>query len=151
MDAGTHGSISEYCYAVKQVELQYAVDKVLEANSDVLQREDTIRNVLIHLRDGPSDTVISNHPNSLAYMDIKILHKNEAYDYRIQYVGSQITWDTSKTACLSIAYAFDEHMHGGSAGDGGVSWNTPLLKQELLAIFENEFILRVDSMLGIQR
>jgi hypothetical protein len=146
---GTHGSIREYCYSVRHSDLRYAVEKVLDSNGAVLQREDTSKSVLIHLHDGQSDTVVSNHPNSRAYTDFKIIHETEAYEYRIQYIGSETTWDTSQTACLSVAYAFDDEAHGGSTGNGGVDWSTPLLKQRLLAVFESEFIQRVDSALGV--
>lgn len=149
IDGGTHGSISEYCYTVKHSDLRYTVDRVLDSNSALLQRGDTTKNVLIYLHDGQTDTVVSNHPNSRAYTDLKIIHEKEVYEYRVQYVGSETTWDTSKTACLSVAYAFDNEAHGGSAGDGGVNWSKPFLKQKLLAVFESEFIQRIDSALGV--
>lgn len=149
MSGGTHGSISEYCYAVRHTELRAAVDRVLDSNRSVFRSDDTTSNVLIFLRDGQSDTVVSTHPNSRSYFDIKIIHQTAAFDYRVQYVGSEISWDTSKTACLSVAYAFDEAQRGGSAGDGGVNWSRPLMKRKLLAVFENEFIHRIDSALGV--
>jgi len=148
IDGGTHGSISEYCYDTKHSELRSAVDNVLGSNRSVLQK-DTTKNVLIFLRNGTSDTVVSKHPDALAYVDFKIIHHRAAFRYKIHYSGSEIDWDTSKTSCLSIAYAWDEDGHGGSAGDGGVNWSTPHLKQKLLAVFESEFIQRVDSALDV--
>jgi hypothetical protein len=151
IEGGTHGSISEYCYAVRQSDLRLAVDKTIELNSAVLQRGDTTRSVLIYLQDGRADTVLSNHPNSLAYTDVRIVHENSVYEYRVQYVGTELSWDTSKTSCLSLAYAFDEEGRGGSNGDGGISWSTPLLKQKLLAVFEKEFIQKIDSALAASK
>ena len=147
--AGTHGSIKKYYYTVRHADLRSVVDRVLESNSAVLQRTDMTKNVLIYLHDGQSDTVVSEHPDARAYVDFRIIHERTAFNYCIHYGGSEFDWDTSKTSCLSIAYAWDDEGHGGSAGDGGVSWTTPFLKQKLLDVFENEFIQRIDSVLGV--
>ncbi|MBK9273303.1 MAG: hypothetical protein IPM49_02030 [Flavobacteriales bacterium] len=125
------------------------MDQILDSNRSVLQRGDTVRTTLIYRNEGKSDTVVREHPNSQAYVDIRITHEAAAYEYRIQYAGSELAWDTSATACLSIAYAFDEEGRGGSAGDAGVNWSTPLLREKLLAVFEKEFIHRLDSSLRV--
>lgn len=149
IDPGTHGSIGKYCYPVKHEALRYSIDRIIEDDNDVIENRDTTKRYINVLRDdGISDSILHQHPNSHAYVDIRIIHDINLFTYRIHYIGSQKDWDTSQTSCLSIAYAFDSDGRGGSEGDGGVN-KSSTLKKQLKDLFEHEVIARVDSALGV--
>ncbi len=150
LTAGTHGSIKAYDFFVSKKILQKAVEKIIAESSDI--HRDSVKNYIVNITDGKNDTVINNHYNDgQNYVTIKIENnkKSGESEFTFQYVGDKKDWDTMKTSSLSIAYAYDENGRGGSNEDGGIS-SAPLLRKNLINLFESKFINRIKTELGEQ-
>lgn len=149
ISAGTHGSIRAYKYSVPKQKLQTAVERVIAEGDNI--RRDTTVNFIVDVTAGRPDTIYDNTYNDTTnYFTIFIYRKGVVNTYTIQYYGDSVYWDTATTSELSIAYAWDEIRRGGSEGHGEVTRYNPALRNSLLKIFEQDFISKVDSLLGVK-
>ncbi len=146
--AGTHGSIKGYEYSVSKYRLEKIIDKIILKNNNVYR--DTIRNYMVDITDGKSDTIYSNYYNDgKNYITVVISQEAGNYRYIFRYLGDSTYWDSSETSEIFIAYAYDENNRGGSEGNGGVTWYKPFLKKKLVTVFEKEFIEKINKELGV--
>ena len=130
---GTHGCIKRYQYNTSKYILEKAVHQALLNNNIVIQ-----------------DSVKDYYNDDTNYVSMKIGKKGLQYAYTFRYYGGKEYWDTSKISEIFIAYAYDENMNGGSAGNGGLKWYDFRLKKALTKPFEREFISKIDSVLGMK-
>ena len=56
--------------------------------------------------------------------------------------------ETDKSSEISIAYAYDKDLNGGSEWMGGLEWYRFALRKHLLHLFESEFIDKLDKELN---
>jgi hypothetical protein len=103
---GTHGSIKRYQYPVTKSELEKAVMAVLQSDSNVYR--DTIRNYIIDVTDGKSDTLENNYYNDgTNYLTLHIKTPDNIMEYTIRYSGDSMTWANSKISEIFICYIYD--------------------------------------------
>ena len=128
---GGAGNIKRYQYPVPKSALQKAVEQAITSSNDI--RRDTLKED-ISINDGAY------------YRTIEIYKNGIEYRYTLGYPGSETEWETSETSevCLIYAYANNE---GGSEGHGNFDGKKKL-KKELIKLFENEVVTKVDSVLG---
>ncbi len=133
---------------MKKEKLQNAVETVI-GNYSKIHRDSSRYNVVV-VDGGKKDTLWDNYYNDTnTYVTIFIENNSALNEYTFRYAGSKNNWDTSQTSNISIAYAYDSKRRGGSAGNGGVGWYDFKLKNELTRLFEQEFISKIDSILGM--
>lgn len=151
---GTHGSIKAYEYPCAKDRLEEAVMQVIRTTPGVSR--DTSLDYLGSSPQLDHDTCWNcpagaNYYNDIKhYVSIGIAKDGEIWEYIFRYFGSAESWKSSANSYLSICYAHDGKGRGGSEGNGGVDWSTPILKRRLIAVFEEGFIAKVDSVLGMK-
>lgn len=128
---GTHGYIKAYRYAVPKYELEKAVRQVIVNNPNVYQ-----------------DTVKDYYNDDTGYVTVFIKEKG-TYEYTFRYYGGKEYWDTSRGSEIFIAYAWDEKRRGGSEG-GRIKEHGAKFIHDLIQPFEKEFVLKIDSILGMK-
>ncbi len=95
------------------------------------------------------DSIYDYYNNDTSYITFTIHYNQKPYDYISHYYGGKEYWDTSKTSRISIVYAWDENRNGGSEGNGGVKRSNNKFRKRLTEPFEQEFIQKIDSLLGL--
>ncbi len=149
--AGTHGSIKGYRYAVHKDTLQRAIMEILRHDPNI--RRDTS---LDYLGSSPlldsgalgNFSANDNFYNDIKhYMTITVMSGSDTNEYTFRYYGPDEEWKTENSSAIFICYANDKSGNGGSEGNGGVTWRTPILKKKLTSVFEKEFVSKVDKLL----
>jgi hypothetical protein len=139
LSAGTHGSIKSYKFPVPKSLLDTAVKQVISSN----------RNITRSTTKAWNDTTQNDYYNDgRNYITFTIKGNVSTIDYTLQFVGTEQDWDTSKASELSIAYAWDNDGNGGSEGRGNFPWYKFKLRKKVTSLLENEFLTKVDSILG---
>ncbi len=128
---GTHGYIKAYRYSVPKYKLEKAVDQVIAQNPNVYK-----------------DSVKDYYNDDTGYVTIFIKEK-QTYSYVFRYYGRKEHWDTAMSSEFFIAYAYDENRRGGSEG-GKIKEHSAKFIKDLIRPFEEEFVLKIDSVLGIK-
>jgi hypothetical protein len=144
---GTHGSIKDYQYSVTKSELEKAVMAVLQTNSNVYR--DTIRNYIIDVTDGKSDTIENNYYNDgTNYLTLHIKTLVDIMEYTIRYYADSMTWANSQTSEIFICYIYDGKGNGGSEGNGKWRQTSGSKQKKMINLFETEFINKLDRELN---
>ena len=145
---GTHGSIKGYQYPTKKENLQQAIMKVIKNNSNI--KRDTSLDYLGSsplLDHGDNYSAGDNYYNDIKhYVTLTITSGQDINDYTFRYYGPDEDWETFNNSEIFICYAWDKNHKGGSEGDGGI---TRKMTKQFTAIFEKEFIDKVDQELGL--
>ena len=132
MGGGTHGSIKNYQYNVPKYTLENAVNKIIANNPNI--RRDSVKN---------------EFNDDTGYITMGIVYKGLPYTYTCRFYGGKQYWDTSKKSAVFIAYAYNNMHEGGSEG-GRIKQHGSKFIHNLIQPFEQEFILKVDSILGVK-
>ncbi len=136
LTAGTHGSINAYNFSVSKYVLQNVVDSVIAGEPNIHRTPIT-------------DSFNSKYYNDgKRYVTIEIAVPKGVNEYTFQYTGEKEYWDTAKNSEISIAYAFDKDGNGGSEGDGKTSSYNPKLRNQLISLFESEFVNKIKIVLN---
>ncbi|MEO5889698.1 MAG: hypothetical protein ABIQ31_05560 [Ferruginibacter sp.] len=139
LTAGTHGSIKSYQYIISKSHLENGINEILRNNKNI--QRDTAK-------DWNDSTKNDYYNDGQTYITIVITERSISNTYTFRYGGDKEYWDTSKNSFISIAYAYDKNGNGGSEGNGGFPWYKFGLKKKFTKLFEDEFIRKVDSLLG---
>jgi hypothetical protein len=149
LGAGTHGSIKTYHYSTTKDKLEIAVSTVIKSNSNIYP--DTIKNNIIYITDCKNDTIPNDFYNDgKAYVTFEIKVGDLDNEYTFRYSGSKEDWKTSSTSEISICYIYDEKGNGGSEGNGNFDKTPSDIKKKMIALFETEFVNRVDKELNLK-
>jgi len=133
IEAGTHGSIKGYRYPVSKYLLEKEVHRVIATSDRIFL-----------------DSVKDEYNDGEYYITMHIVEDAHVYTYSFHFYGGKDYWETSKTSCISIAYAYNEKREGGSVGNNGVRGYDFKLKKEITTPFERAFISKIDSALGMK-
>lgn len=135
VEGGTHGSIKGYKYGKTSKEtLEKVISEVIKDQPNIYQ-----------------DSVKGYYNDDTNYVTIIIMYNELPYKYTFRYYGNSTYWDTAKNSKIFIAYAHNSEGYGGSEGNGGVKSYDTKLRKELTTPFEQAFISKVDSVLGVKR
>ncbi len=148
---GGAGSLMTYEYPVSKYELEKIVDSVLIAN-DGIYRDSTKSYVLIESATSTRYSLDSTagatrevdfYNDGIKTLRIHITKGGIHHEYFVRFYGDSTTWDSSDQCEIGITYA-----DGYSRGQKKPSEE---IENELLAMFESEFIDKIDKKLGIER
>lgn len=140
ISGGTHGSIKTYEYPISKNILQVAAEKIIEKMPNIKRDNSKSWN---------DSTKADYYDDGVNYVSITITKGDFTNKYTFKYAGDKEYWDTSKISNIFIAYAYDRNGNGGSEGNGGIK--NDKLKDDLIKIFETEFIQKLDSSLKLTR
>lgn len=139
LSAGTHGSLKTYTFSVPKSRLQTAVERVISSDKNIIPSTSRAWN---------DSTKNDYYNDGINYITFSIKGTRSTVDYTLQFVVAAEVLDTSKESELSIAYAWDNEENGGSQGRGDFPWYKFKLRKEVTSLLENEFLTKVDSLLG---
>ena len=150
LGAGTHGSIKGYQYSINKDSLQKAIMTVIKNNPNIYRNTsfDSLGSspALDHSEGGDYSAGDNYYNDIKHYVTIKITSGQNVNEYVFRYYGADENWKTSSTSEIFICYAHDKDGNGGSEGNGGVSRK---MAKELTAIFEKEFVDKIDKELNL--
>lgn len=150
-----HGGFTSYSFEVKKKELETAIMKVIQTDSnfyrepEVSQEYKDIYNEITEERnkENPDIQVNTNYVDyyndGKNYVTIKI--KNIDYKFTFRYIGDQEYWNNSTNSQFYIVYMHDQYNGGGGYKDK----LEPQLINKLTNAFEIEFVQKVSKELGI--
>jgi hypothetical protein len=139
LSAGTHGSIKAYKFAVSASRLHSAVDQAISSNQNI------IRSISIAWNDSTKEDYYND---GISYITFSIKGDRSTVEYTLHFVEAPEILDSTKESELSIAYACDNEGNGGSKGRGDFPWYKFELRKEVTSLLENDFLNKVDSLLG---
>ncbi len=129
-----HGSIRGYVYATSDTSLQKAVWCVINNNSSI-EKHQTLKD----------DSSVDYYNDSVNYITINIKAVNGIkHQYTFRYYG-----DSELRATTTISELFICYADGESEGNGNLRDKNEY-KNELLTLFEEQFIKKLDSTLNLQ-
>lgn len=155
MISAGHGGFSTYSFEVKKKNLETAIMKVIETDSnfyrepEVSQEYKDIYKEITKERnkENPDLQVDTNYldyyNDGKNYITIKI--KNTDYKFTFRYIGDEEYWNNSTNSQFYIVYMRDEYNRGGGYKDK----LEPQFVDKLTNVFETEFVQKVSKELGI--
>ena len=131
LGAGTHGKIKGYKYSVTKSELENVI-------LDIVQKDSSIK----------SDFRAGHYNDSKYYLTMTIKSQDNEYKYTFRYYGDSLDWAKSKTSEIFICYIFDGKGNGGSEGDGKFEKLDSKVQMEMISLFENKLVAKIDKALN---
>ncbi len=153
LSAGTHGSIKGYRYPVTKLELENAVNKVIENDPNIQRDKSDTTGKIYYNYEGLKNQYYyidgkSYYNDGKNYLTIKIKSGADEHQYILRYYGSEEHWKTSTSSEIFICYAYDKNGKGGSQGQNSFKFKGQL-KKELVNVFEREFVNKLDKELNL--
>jgi hypothetical protein len=150
---GIHnGSIKAYKYLTKKENLQRAVMRVIQNDSNIY-RDTSLDHLgsspILDNGDSPGDhTAGENFYNDIKhYVTIKIKAGEDMNEYTFRYYGPDEDWKTSDSSEIFVVYAYDKYHAGGSEWDGKV---TKKMAKYFTDMFEKGFVSKLDKELNLK-
>jgi hypothetical protein len=129
--AGTHGSIKAYKYPVTKSELEKAILKIVENDSTIHR-----------------DYRAGQYNDTKNYLTMTIKSQDNEYEYTFRYLGDSLLWSNSQTSEIFICYIYDGQGNGGSAGNGKFELTDKKMQNDMINVFENSFVNKIDKELN---
>ncbi|MFW0718437.1 hypothetical protein [Pedobacter sp. N23S346] len=155
MFSAGHGGFMSYSFEIKKKELEGAIIKVIETDSnfyrepEVSQEYKDIYKEITKERnkENPDSEIDTNYVDYYNdgenYVTIKL--KNTDYKFTFRYIGDEEYWNNSPNSQFYIVYMRDEYNRGGGYKDK----LEPQFIDKLTNVFETEFVQKVSKELGI--
>lgn len=155
MISAGHGVFTTYSFKTKKKDLEAAVMKVIEQDSNIYREPEASQEYKDiykkateeqnkELKDGALSTdYVDYYNDGKNYLTIKLKHKN--YKYTFRYIGDEKYWEKSSDSEFYIVYIWDENNRGGGYKDK----LEPEFVKKLADEFEIKFVDKVSNQLGI--
>jgi hypothetical protein len=156
MFSAGHGGFMSYSFEVKKKELETAIMKVIDTDSNFYREpkasqeyKDIYKEITKgRNKENPELQVDTNYVDyyndGKNYVTIKI--KNIDYKFTFRYIGDKEYWNNSPNSQFYIVYMYDQYNRGGGYKDK----LEPQFINKLTNAFETEFVQKVSKELGIQ-
>ncbi|MCW3123981.1 MAG: hypothetical protein JWQ38_3473 [Flavipsychrobacter sp.] len=147
---GGAGALSTYKYPITKYELEKAVNSILKSYPNISRDStvsfvsyDSTTQVTTYSLDSTNSAKreIDYYNDGIYTLRIKIRKDSIFHEYFIRYYGDSSSWNRSDESELGITYA-DGYSEGQRKPDNKI-------REKLIALFESDFIDRVDKELGI--